>query len=228
MIHPGVGEYNAERDQVEYKAYYQWVPFVLFLQACLFYLPHLLLKLVEGGKVAAIISGLHQREGELQDEERGGREARLAKYLVKCVNTHNFWAAKIIFCELLTFVNVLANIYFIDLFLGGEFSTYGLEVLNYVEDDPQNRLDPMSRVFPRMTKCLYQKYGPSGTIQTHDALCMLPINVINEKLYVFLWFWLILLVFLTGISVTYHAVLLCSPNTLSQMIKRRLRHRVRL
>ena len=228
VIHPGVGEYNAERDQVEYKAYYQWVPFVLFLQACLFYLPHILLKLVEGGKVAGIISGLHQREAELHDEERGGRHARLAKYVVKCVNTHNFWAAKMIFCDLLTFINVVANIYFIDLFLGGEFSTYGLEVINYVEDDPQNRIDPMSRVFPRMTKCLYQKYGPSGTIQTHDALCMLPINVINEKLYVFLWFWLIILVIVTGINIVYHAVLLCSPNTLSQMIKRRLRHKVSL
>ena len=146
--------------------------------------------------------------------------------MVKCVNTHNFWAAKMIFCELLTFINVLANIYFIDLFLGGEFSTYGLEVVNYVEDDPQNRIDPMSRVFPRMTKCLYQKYGPSGTIQTHDALCMLPINVINEKLYVFIWFWLILLIILTGAGIVYHLVLVLSPSTLSQMIKRRLRHKV--
>ena len=64
---------------MEYKAYYQWVPFVLFLQACFFYLPHMLLKLVEGGKVAGIISGLHQREGELHDEERGERHAKLAK-----------------------------------------------------------------------------------------------------------------------------------------------------
>ena len=79
MIHPGVGEYNQETDQVEYKAYYQWVPFVLFLQACFFYTPHMLLKLVEGGKVAGIISGLHQRESELHDEERSGRHAKLAK-----------------------------------------------------------------------------------------------------------------------------------------------------
>ena len=28
--------------------------------------------------------------------------------------------------------------------------------------------------------------------QKHDALCMLPINVVNEKIYVFLWFWLLL------------------------------------
>jgi hypothetical protein len=39
----------------------------------------------------------------------------------------------------------------------------------------------MTRVFPRMAKCIYRKFGASGTIQTHDALCILPINVINEK-----------------------------------------------
>ena len=33
------------------QAYYQWVPFVLFLQAGLFYAPHLLCKSWEGGKV---------------------------------------------------------------------------------------------------------------------------------------------------------------------------------
>ena len=37
--------------QVEYKSYYQWVPFVLFFQACLFYAPHVLFKLAEEGKV---------------------------------------------------------------------------------------------------------------------------------------------------------------------------------
>jgi len=225
VIHPGVGEYNKERDEIQYKAYYQWVPLVLFLQACIFYVPHALFKVFEGGKVAAIISGLHHKSAEFQDEERGSSLGKLAKYFVKCINTHNFWASKMLFCEFLTFFNVLFNIFFIDVFLGGEFSKYGMEVINFVEDDPQNRIDPMSRVFPRMTKCLYQKYGPSGSIQTHDALCMLPINVINEKIYVFIWFWLIFLVIITGINIIYHFVLIMSPATLSQLIKRRLRHK---
>ena len=71
-VHPGVGEYNARSEevvdtgctsrltnlsllQVEYKSYYQWVPFVLLLQACLFYTPHALFKLAEGGKVNFLV-----------------------------------------------------------------------------------------------------------------------------------------------------------------------------
>merc|ERR1712107_54982 len=89
LIHPGVSTYNPQRDEVEYKAYYQWVPF-LFLQACIFYVPHALFKVCEGGKVASIISGLHQRATELDDDERAGAHGKLAKYLIKSINTHNF------------------------------------------------------------------------------------------------------------------------------------------
>ena len=33
-------------------------------------------------------------------------------------------------------INVIANAYFIDVFLGGEFSTYGLEVLKFLDYPP--------------------------------------------------------------------------------------------
>ena len=90
----------------------------------------------------------------------------MANYFVKHLNTHNFWAFRMVFCELLFLVNVVSNIFLMDLFLGGEFSTYGLEVATFVgEVDPQNRIDPMSRVFPRMTKCTFHKFGFSGTIE---------------------------------------------------------------
>ena len=39
--------------------------------------------------------------------------------------------------------------------------------------EPEERVDPMSKVFPRMTKCNFHKYGGSGTIEVIDALCVL-------------------------------------------------------
>ena len=54
----GVGPYNAGRKEdgspiteVEVKAYYQWVPFMLFLQAVMFYVPHIVFKAAEGKKL---------------------------------------------------------------------------------------------------------------------------------------------------------------------------------
>ena len=89
----------------------------------------------------------------------------LANYFVKHLNTHNYWAFRMVFCEFLFLINVVGNIFLMDLFLGGEFSAYGLEVATFVWDEPQNRIDPMSRVFPRMTKCTFKKFGFSGTIE---------------------------------------------------------------
>jgi hypothetical protein len=39
----------------------------------------------------------------------------------------------------------------------------------------------MVYVFPRMTKCTFHKFGSSGEIEKHDALCILPLNIFNEK-----------------------------------------------
>lgn len=79
-------------------------------------------------------------------------------------------------------------------FFDGEFMSYGLRVMNFAETPQEKRIDPMVYVFPRVTKCIFHKYGASGSIQKHDSLCILPLNIVNEKTYIFIWFWYIILV----------------------------------
>lgn len=55
--HPGIGPI-LPHDEVQYHAYYQWVPFVLFAQAIAFYLPHLFWRTWEGGKIKSLVIGL--------------------------------------------------------------------------------------------------------------------------------------------------------------------------
>ena len=54
----------------------------------------------------------------------------------------------------------------------------------------------------QITKCTFHKFGPSGTVEKKDGLCVLPLNIINEKIYVFLWFWFIFLAIVSGIFVS--------------------------
>ena len=68
------------------------------------------------------------------------RERTLAIYFVESLNTHNLWALKMLFVEFLNLINCIGNIYFVDVFLGGEFSTYGMDVLRFLEADPENRV----------------------------------------------------------------------------------------
>ena len=51
-------------------------------------------------------------------------------------------------------VNVVGQILFTDCFLGWEFSTYGASVLSLLELDDEERIDPMSKVFPRVRNFL--------------------------------------------------------------------------
>jgi hypothetical protein len=55
----------------------------------------------------------------------------------------------------------------------------------------------------RLTKCTFHKFGASGELEKHDALCILPLNIFNEKIYIFLWFWMLSLTALTSIVVFY-------------------------
>jgi len=88
---------------------------------------------------------------------------------------------------------------------------------------PLDRIDPMSRVFPRVTKCTFRKFGPTGTIQNHDAQCVLPINIINEKIYVFLWFWFGLLAVLTALNLIWAFGIVFSDTARKTIIYRKLR-----
>merc|ERR1712001_505519 len=124
---------------------------------------------------------------------------------------HATYAMRFFACELLNFINCIGQIFFIDKFLNGEFSTYGLRVFEYTGLEPEERPDPMAVVFPKVTKCTFHKYGPSGTVQLHDGLCVLPTNIINEKIYIFLWLWLVSLAVVTGAFLIYRVAVILGP-----------------
>ena len=133
---------------------------------------------------------------------------------------------KFVVCELLNLVNVLVQIYFTDVFLGYQFTKFGREVFAVSEQDLNTRVDPMHRVFPKVAKCQFRKYGPTGTIQNHDALCVLPLNIINEKIYIFLYFWFIFLAAVSCVWLIYRLLTIFSHDLRVNIIYARSDRRV--
>ena len=76
----------------------------------------------------------------------------------------------------------------LDRFFDGTFFTYGIEVMSFADRDQEDRIDPMIYVFPRMTKCTFHKFGTSGNIEKHDALCILPLNIGEISVFCFFVF----------------------------------------
>lgn len=48
-------------------------------------------------------------------------------------------------------------------------------------------------VFPKIAKCDFLFIGPSGSIQYSDSLCLLSLNILNEKIFAVIWIWFVVL-----------------------------------
>lgn len=199
--HPGISPEHWSTEK-RIHSYYQWVPFMLFFQGLLFYLPHGIWKRQEGGMIGRLTDGTRGLILKKEDLKLGGR-SNLADYLHETMGSYGHLGVAHVTCELFNLVNAVGNIYLIDLFLGGTFINYGWRAFEISQASQWNRHDRMIEIFPRVTKCTFHKYGSSGSIQRHDGMCILPLNILNEKIYVFIWFWLICLSFLSFMAIVY-------------------------
>ena len=50
--------------------------------------------------------------------------------------------------------------------------------------------NPMCEVFPKVATCDYIRFGRLGGGQSNkNAICILSLNIINDKVFAILWFW---------------------------------------
>ena len=178
------------------------------MQAVLFYLPKWLWINWEGGKLQKLKNNLSS--GSTSEEEKLKRSEHVLDYLSSNLYKHQWWALKYFFCEFLSLINVFGQMFLMNRFLGGVFWTYGSDVFNFIETDSEERVDPMIAVFPEVTKCTFMRFAASGSMQSIDVICVLPLNLLNQKIYVFLWFWCMILLVLTSICLIYRLAILKS------------------
>ncbi|XP_018562317.1 innexin shaking-B isoform X1 [Anoplophora glabripennis] len=209
------------KNPIKQTKYYQWVAFFLFFQAILFYTPRWLWKSWEGGKIHALMMDLDV--AVCSEIEKKQKKKLMIDYLWENLRYHNWWAYKYYVCEVLALVNVIGQMFLMNRFFDGAFLMFGFDVLTFINSDQEDRIDPMIQIFPRMTKCTFRKYGVSGDEEKHDALCILPLNVVNEKIYVFLWFWFIILSVLTFLTVIYRVIIIFSPRMRVYLLRMRYR-----
>ena len=134
----------------------------------------------------------------------------MVKYYRLTRGTNSGYALTFFVMEFLNLVIVLGQMFLMDFFVGGEFFTYGFEAIGHHFMEHQERSDPMSVVFPKMTKCFFRKYGVSGSLEIIDGLCVLPLNVVHEKIFLFFFIFLGVITLVTMLHLTYRAACLMS------------------
>lgn len=218
IAHPGVGSTGVNSDEpIQLHAYYQWVPYVLSFQALTFYIPHMIWKLKEGGRLKNLVAGLELaayatdknlnigkfRTPTKSEINQKFRDLNLA--FSKRLIVNKDWSKWLIICEFLNLFNIILQIILTNWFLDGAFLSLGPKLIKEHFDNNSDTFI-LDKVFPKMTKCTFHKYGASGTIQSHDAMCVLALNIINEKIYSFLWFWFLIILIVSVCALIWRAV----------------------
>jgi len=207
VAYPGVKTLNeAAGERKQSHKYYQWVYFVLIIQAIMFYIPKYLWKQKEARRLKTLIHLLTQRHiMEWSEQDR----RKLTQDVFDSILISNDYFFFFFFCEFLYFIHLILQMWFCNVFLSGQFLKLGWDWLFYSHNE--NQQDPLIRVFPRLTKCSFHKYGFSGSIESHDALCFLTLNIVNEKIYTLLWFWFAFLFIMTSLALINRIVLILFP-----------------
>ncbi|KAI6225945.1 Innexin [Aphelenchoides besseyi] len=217
--------------------YYQWVPFVLGLQAVMFYLPSLIWRILnwQSGIAVKGIIQMCEDVGNMQVDKRRSSVEVVAAHLSDSLRIQQNLGRKNLFAPLLVhgtyltilyllvkfvyLIQVITQFVILNNFLGTNYTFYGFEVLR----DLLSGLEwQESGHFPRVTMCDFEVRS-LGNIHRHTVQCVLMINMFNEKVYIFVWWWLLIVFFATLGSLFYWALMAFSAGQQESFVSQYLR-----
>ena len=213
---PGAGEPKA------YIGYYQWVPIILLVQALLFYIPCLFWRSLNsktGIDVDNVIKSAKevQRTAYLEQKDKmiGFISRSMDRYLrmtrrykdeencMKVCKYHfsmnfclvcgsrrfgNYLVVLYLITKALYAANAVGQLFLLNSFLGTKGRMYGYEIMNSLLKGEDWAV---SYTFPRVTLCDFA-IRDLNNIRHYTVQCVLPLTFFNEKIYIIVWFWFVI------------------------------------
>ncbi|KAL4217042.1 hypothetical protein ACF0H5_023498 [Mactra antiquata] len=234
--------------QTQELTYYQWIPLILLFMAFLFKFPSFVWRMLAGNS-GINLNKIVEMTASTQvgdHKKRDGIVESIATYLDRWLeaNRQYHWNVMVrmrqraskfcfmcnkregtyltglyLFTKLLYVVNIICHFFILNAFLGGFFEMWGIEAVNSLA---QEQVTKESRRFPRVTLCDF-KIRQLQNIQDYTVQCVLPINLFNEKIFVFLWFWFVLVAIVTCASFLMWAFRIIFRRTRVDIVKKYLK-----
>ena len=76
--------------------------------------------------------------------------------------------------------------------------------------DPSILRHALSTIFPTVVTCYMPLFGVTGEFTTVSGMCVLPLNIVHEKIFLVLWFWLVGLALVALVQLARQTALLSS------------------
>ena len=180
-------------------------------------IPSQIWRLQEGGLMQEFGTDAKSATIRADDDKFQETVSKYVNFFKSIQRANNRYYFKFLVCEALNIVALTVNFISADHFLGGKFKTYGVDVVNYYSVHYHVRkllhtINPMCDVFPTKVSCDVSTVGAGSGSQTNNGLCILSQNIINEKIYLVLWFWFIFLFCVAGFRAVYTAVIAMVPS----------------
>ncbi len=125
--------------------------------------------------------------------------ANLSDFLLSHRGWFNAAAINLLLCQAACLLNALWQLYL----MGGRFLSLGAVLADYTALQRA-----LGVVFPRVVLCNMQVFGVSGSPTGTSGICVLPINIINEKIYLLLCLWFLGLTLVSLVQLVRQAALL--------------------
>ena len=209
-------------DRLRAKSYYQWVPLILCLQALLFKLPSVIMYVLHScsGLDFYKLHGLTDGYQHFSLNERHNLANQIARYIYRWCNifprglpwrllTITWFVVKMMYC-----INVIIQMYYLDRFLKTtdalhhNSTTYGDVIYDNIVNNATWTASP---AFPRIIHC-YMEVIQLNNVQRYTFQCSLNNNPFTERVYMFLWVWILFVAVVTTLSFAAWFLLTILPN----------------
>ncbi|TKR72442.1 hypothetical protein L596_019885 [Steinernema carpocapsae] len=218
------GQHEERHDQI---SYYRWVPIVLALQAVCFFMPNWIWNMLH--KQTAVnprsVVGETLKCKDLHGDDRAKEVKNVATYIHETIEVFEergtivrsgsnatilYLATKLFFV-----MNIIVQFYLINHFLGGDYMNWGWETLKDIYFGKEWVESP---IFPRVIMCDFEVRRLANR-QRHTVQCVIMMNMINEKLYLFLYVWFIFVGIVTFVNFLYNVALFSLPMMMRAVVQ---------
>ncbi|CAF0857280.1 unnamed protein product [Rotaria sordida] len=193
-------------------SYYQWTAFILLGMAMFFLLPqyiwHAFIR-QSGVNTQRLIKTIKDQPDADKGVESAQSSLKLfldAQYMLKgeiCCGYHcsNFYLGYTIMyftVKALYVINTMTQFFLLNTFLSFNFTSFGPQGINKIFTEGDWFESPR---FPRVTMCDFMVRRLGSNQHWYAVQCTLPINMFNEKIFLGIWIWLIVLTILNILSI---------------------------
>lgn len=109
----------------------------------------------------------------------------------------NYLVTTYFFIKIVYLINSIFQFFVMNEFLGKQFHELGMDILRYLTNTYSLEDSIESVYFPKVVMCDFRirEFGHPNFSHRYTIQCVLPINLYNQQIFTFLWFWFLILFF---------------------------------